>query len=100
MTKPKTNRSVWLMIALLAGVVLVGGLLYAGLRTGRFEVAHLPRSDWGFGAQRYYLLFVGDDAPRAESIVYRLGVFSVTVQTRTRWPAGFDPRAHGAMKVR
>jgi hypothetical protein len=95
----KPNRRVWLMIALLSGVVLVGvgGLLYAGLRTGRIEVAHLPRGEWGFGAQRFYWLFTGDKAPRDESTVYRLGVFSVTV--RTRFPAGFDPARHGAVKV-
>jgi hypothetical protein len=97
--KPQMDRRVWLMIALLAAMVLggVGGLLYAGLRTGRIEVARLPRNAWGFGQQHFYWLLVGDRAPRDESTVCRLGVFSVTM--RTRFPAGFDPARHGAVKV-
>jgi hypothetical protein len=93
--KPQMDRRVWLMIALLAAMVLggVGGLLYAGLRTGRIEVARLPRNAWGFGHQRFYLLYVGDRAPRDESTVWWLGVFSVTVRTRSS--AGFDSQRHG-----
>jgi hypothetical protein len=99
--KPRMDRRVWLMIALLAAMVLggVGGLLYAGLRTSRIEVARLPRNAWGFGHQRIYWLFVGDRAPRDESTVWRLGVFSVTVTVRTRFSAGFDPQRHGVVRT-
>jgi hypothetical protein len=100
MMKPKTNNRIAAIVcALLAGVVLVGvgGLLYSGIRAGRIEVARLPRGGWGFGAQRFYWLFVGDKVPRGESTVYRLGVFCVTV--RKHCPAGFDPQRHGAVKI-
>jgi hypothetical protein len=81
----KSSRSVWLMISLLAVLVTAGTgvLVYAGMRTNRILVVPLPRSAWGFGAQRFYLWFVGDRSRREEAWVCRLGAVSVILKTGT-----------------
>lgn len=100
MLKPKTNRIVAIVCLILAVIVLagIGSLLQSVIRAGRVTIALLPRVGWGFGAQRFYWLSVGDKGPRDESAVYRLGFFSVIVRTRSS--ADFDPRTQGAIKVR
>jgi hypothetical protein len=100
MMKPNRNRIVAIVGLILAVIVLagIGSLLRSVIRAGRVKMALLPREAWGFGAQRYYWLVVGNKGPRDESTVYRLGVFIVVVRTRSS--GDFDPRTQGAIKVR
>jgi hypothetical protein len=89
MTKPKTNRSVWLMIALLA-VVVLGGLVMlferyqSSLAMQVPDVSVLPRSHWGFGSVEYTVL-VADLGTVGTHVVaerLKLGVIEVALYYR------------------
>jgi hypothetical protein len=55
MTKPRTmkaNRIAWATCALVAGVVLVGGLVNYGMWTIHVQAFWLPRQYWHVGKER------------------------------------------------
>jgi uncharacterized protein YjbI with pentapeptide repeats len=138
----KTNRRMWLLIALLGGVVLAGvgalgvrlrpywvakyrgycadlrrttlrfaplayaDLLDANLAGASLVGANLDRANLG-GANLHKADLTGTGMRHAVLVGANLTGADLTgaslawaiYDARTQWPAGFDPRAHGAVKV-